>query len=207
MSLSSRVLHTTSRRLLGSSLLNSSLPACALRSPLAVPLASQALGLRSLSSKPSKPPILLSETTPSGVTTLTMNNPKKLNGWTKPMMLAMQAAFVKAATDPATKVLVLTAAQEPPGYYCAGVDLSGTIQPMAFDKLHLMIKESNQAVFEQFLVCKKPIIVAVNGPAIGASVTTATLSDAVIAADTASFNTPFTRLGVPPEGCSSIHFE
>ena len=51
------------------------------------------------------------------------------------------------------------------------------------------------------------MIAAVNGPAIGASVTTATLSDAIIAADSASFNTPFTRLGVTPEGCSSVHFE
>jgi enoyl-CoA hydratase/carnithine racemase len=136
-----------------------------------------------------------------------MNNPKKLNGWTEPMMLKMQEEFKNCAADAATKVLIVTAAQEKPGYYCAGVDLSGTIKPMPFKDLHLMIKTSNQAVFEQFLVFPKPIIVAVNGPAIGASVTTATLSDAVIAAETATFNTPFTRLGVTPEGCSSIHFE
>jgi len=157
--------------------------------------------------KTPRAPLILSTTSDKGVTTLTMNNPKKLNGWTEPMMLEMQAAFKSCATDPKTKVLILTSSQEKPGYYCAGVDLSGTIKPMHFKDLHLMIKSSNQTTFEQFLVFPKPIIVAVNGPAIGASVTTATLSDAVIAAEEATFSTPFARLGVPPEGCSSVHFD
>ena len=41
---------------------------------------------------------------------------------------------------------------------------------------------------------------------IGASVTSATLCDGIIASDQASFLTPFQRLGIPPEGCSSVHF-
>lgn len=47
---------------------------------------------------------------------------------------------------------------------------------------------------------------AVNGHAIGASVTSATLCDGIIASSNASFSTPFQRLGIPPEGCSSVHF-
>ena len=62
-------------------------------------------------------------------------------------------------------------------------------------------------LFELFLDFPKPIIAAVNGPAIGASVTSATLCDALLASDTATFSTPFARLGVPPEGCSSVNFE
>ena len=53
----------------------------------------------------------------------------------------------------------------------------------------------------------KPILIAANGPAIGASVTSATLCDAIIASEEATFSTPFAALGVTPEGCSSIHFE
>lgn len=53
-----------------------------------------------------------------------------------------------------------------------------------------------------FLVFKKPILIAVNGPAIGASVTSATLCDGIICTPNATFSTPFERLHVPPEGCS-----
>ena len=103
-------------------------------------------------------------------------------------------------------------------------------------------------MFDQFLDCPKPIIIGANGPAIGACVTSATLCDAIVASEQATFLTPFARLvvtsklslvtyfgvkfitftavvnfirfiicnlivmvtfarlGVPPEGCSSVHF-
>ena len=48
---------------------------------------------------------------------------------------------------------------------------------------------------------------AANGPAIGASVTSATTCDAILTSEKATFNVPFAALGIPPEGCSSIHFE
>ena len=56
-----------------------------------------------------------------------MNDPKKLNGWTGPMMLTLRDRFVQHAKDDNTKVLILTGADP---YYCAGVNLSATIQPM-----------------------------------------------------------------------------
>ena len=59
-----------------------------------------------------------------GVTTLTMNTPKRLNGWTGEMMDALKDAFRAAARDDETRVLVLTGSGP---YYCAGVNLSATI--------------------------------------------------------------------------------
>ena len=73
--------------------------------------------------------------------------------------------------------------------------------------LHSAIYVNNKAVFDMFIEFPKPIMVAANGPAIGACVTSATLCDAIIASDKATFLTPFARLGIPPEGCSSVHFE
>ena len=142
--------------------------------------------------------------TKNNVTTLTMNDPKKLNGWTGPMMLTLRDRFVQHAQDPDTKVLILTGADP---YYCAGVNLSATIQPMHPRKLHEMIRTSNQAVFDSFLDFPKPIIVAANGPAIGACVTSASLCDAIVASEKATFVVPFARLSIPPEGCSSVHFQ
>jgi enoyl-CoA hydratase/carnithine racemase len=77
---------------------------------------------------------------------------------------------------------------------------------MAPRKLHKLIVEHNESLFDRFLIFPKPILVAINGPAIGASVTSATLCDGVIASNTSTFSTPFAALGITPEGCSSIHF-
>jgi 1,4-dihydroxy-2-naphthoyl-CoA synthase len=53
----------------------------------------------------------------NNVTTLTMNQPKKLNGWTMEMMKKIKDSMDSLAKDPATKVVVLTGADP---YYCAG---------------------------------------------------------------------------------------
>lgn len=146
---------------------------------------------------------LIRTSTADGVRTLTMNNPRRLNGWTFEMMHALRDAFVAAADDDDVSVVVLTGTDP---YYSAGVNLSSTIGIDHPKKLRDTIAAQNQSLFDLFLDFDKPILVAVNGPAIGATVTSATLCDAVIASEKATFSTPFARLGVTPEGCSSVHF-
>ena len=138
-----------------------------------------------------------------GVTTLTMNTPARLNGWTMQMMDALKEAFLITAGDVDTSVLVLTGADP---YYCAGVNLAATLRLGHPRKLHAMIVEHNQALFDMFLNFPKPLLIAVNGPAIGASVTSATLCNGIIASEKATFSTPFAGLRITPEGCSSVHF-
>ena len=106
-------------------------------------------------SKPPKEPLVITTTTPSGITTLRMNNPKKLNGWTEPMLLSLFSSFQSASSNPSTKAVIITGTGS---YYCAGVDLSGTIKPMPPSKLHDMIYTSNKKVFDTFLKFPKPII-------------------------------------------------
>lgn len=138
-----------------------------------------------------------------GVVTVSMNNPGKLNGWTMEMMEAFKQAFLKAAQAESVKAVIFTGAGD---YFSAGVNLGGTLKLMPPKALHKLIVTQNQQLFEAFLECDKPILVAVNGPAIGASVTSATLCNGIIAAEGATFSTPFAALGITPEGCSSIHF-
>jgi peroxisomal 3,2-trans-enoyl-CoA isomerase len=142
-------------------------------------------------------------TTDAGVRTLTMNMPERLNGWTYEMMTALKRSFVDAAADPAVKAVILTGADP---YYCAGVNLAGTIKLAHPQKLRELIIEHNQALFDAFLDLPKPILAAINGPAIGAAVTSATLCDEIIASEKATFSTPFARLGIVKEGCSSLLF-
>lgn len=139
-----------------------------------------------------------------GVTVVRMNDPKRLNGWTQPMLEGLYEAFDRAAADPDTRVLILTGTDP---YYSAGVNLGGALTLDHPRRLHAFIVEHNQALFERFLRFPKPLIAAVNGPTIGAPTTSSTLCDALIASDRATFSTPFARLGVAAEGCSSVHFE
>lgn len=141
--------------------------------------------------------------TKNQVTTLTMNDPRRLNGWTNTMMRALEAAMHRAASDDGTKAVILTGTGR---YYSAGVNLGGTMKLAHPRVLRDQIIAHNQKLFDLFIDFQKPIVAAVNGPAIGATVTSATLCDALVAAESATFLTPFDRLGVPPEGCSSIHF-
>lgn len=150
----------------------------------------------------SSSPLVLRELRDS-VLILTMNNPKRLNGWTMEMMEELKDAFQEANEHPEVKGIILTGAGR---YYSAGVNLGGTLKLGHPRALHQGIVAHNQALFDAFLDVDKPILIAMNGPAIGASVTAATLCDGIIAAEEATFSTPFAALGIPPEGCSSIHF-
>lgn len=145
----------------------------------------------------------LTTTIKEGVLTVTMNRPDKLNGWTMGMMEAIREAFEKANHNDSVKVLLFTGSGK---YYCAGVNLSGTIKLMPPRKLRQLIVNNNRTLFEIFLNFTKPLLIAVNGPAIGASVTSSTLANFIIASENATFSTPFSALSVTPEGCSSYHF-
>ncbi len=140
----------------------------------------------------------------NGVRTLTMNLPKRLNGWTQQMMARFTEELARAADDADVKVVVFTGTDP---YYCAGVNLGGAIKLTSPRKLHALLVAHNEALFRTFIDFPKPILVAVNGPAIGAAVTTASLCDGIIASEKATFSTPFAKLGVAAEGCSSVLFE
>lgn len=148
---------------------------------------------------------VLTSLSDDGIFTVQMNRPKTLNAWTEPMLREIERNFERASKDNGIKVLILTGGSDSK-YYCAGVNLSGILKPMHPGKLHGLLRAKNQRLFDMFLDFNKPLIAAVNGPAIGASVTSATLCDAIVASDTATFSTPFARLGLPAEGCSSVHF-
>ena len=141
--------------------------------------------------------------TTSRVRWLQMNNPRRLNGWTLPMQDALAEAFRDAAEDPAVGAVVLTGTGS---YYSAGVDLGGALRLGHPRRLRAAIVKANHDLFDRFIQFPKPILAAVNGAAIGAPVTSATLCDAIVAAEEATFATPFARLGLPPEGCSSVLF-
>lgn len=134
---------------------------------------------------------------------VTLNRPRKKNAITKAMYKRIAGLMRALTSQDDVQVILLTGQGD---YFTAGNDLSNfsTLQhPLS------MAKEAREIFYEfidSFICCTKPIIVAVNGPAIGIGVTLLGQCDKVYASTTATFRTPFAELGQTPEGCSSFLF-
>eukprot|EP01062_Namystynia_karyoxenos_P077337 TRINITY_DN7761_c0_g1_i2.p1 TRINITY_DN7761_c0_g1~~TRINITY_DN7761_c0_g1_i2.p1 ORF type:complete len:302 (+),score=100.78 TRINITY_DN7761_c0_g1_i2:86-991(+) len=150
-----------------------------------------------------EPLVVVTHDEASGVTTLRLNNPKRCNALSPALRREMLAQLQRAAEDPACKAAVITGTGE---YYCSGVDFAGSLKPMHPYSLVRTVAAQSQALFEPFINFPKPLVAAVNGPAMGAACTSLLLCDVVIASQRATFHTPFAALGLPPEGCSSLTF-
>ena len=98
------------------------------------------------------------------VALITLNRPKKKNAFSKLMYNELEQAIRSASLNEAVSVIMLTGAGD---YYSSGNDLSNFSEM----KHPLTIaKEAKEILFsfvDCFITCQKPIIVAVNGPAIG----------------------------------------
>lgn len=119
------------------------------------------------------------------------------------MKSTLEAELRRTEEQDGIRAVILTGTGD---YYSAGVDLGGTLPLGHPRRLRAEIIKQNRALFELFIRYPKPILVAVNGHAIGAPVTSATLCNQVIASDRATFSTPFAKVGLPAEGCSSVIF-
>lgn len=131
-----------------------------------------------------------------GVRTLTFNRPEKKNAFTHAMYEAATDALLKAGRDSAVRVVLLTGAG---GTFTAGNDIG--------DFLERPPTGEDSAVF-QFLRAlvnyDKPVVAAVDGPAVGIGTTMLLHCDYVVASERARFVMPFINLGVVPEGASSL---
>ncbi|MCH8843094.1 MAG: crotonase/enoyl-CoA hydratase family protein [SAR324 cluster bacterium] len=135
--------------------------------------------------------------------TITLNRPERLNAFTSRMMEELLHALDQADADDDVRVIIFTGAGRA---FCAGADLSGG--PNTFNRAEIATGEETRRdgggiltlrIFE----CKKPIIAAVNGPAVGVGVTMTLAMDIRLAADDARFGFVFPRRGIVPEACSS----
>lgn len=116
----------------------------------------------------------------------------------------MAEKFEAAALDDNTKVVIYTGAGK---YHCSGGSLAEFLGKTTPRQLQRLIRTNNEKIFNVFIEFPKPIIAAVNGPGIGSGTTAPALCDIILASQSATFLTPFARLGVGPEGCASVHFE
>ncbi len=135
------------------------------------------------------------------ILTITLDRPEKLNAMTARMGEELVAAFDAADADDTVRAIILTGRGRG---FCAGADLSDG--PGAFDHGDIPIGEQRDEgglVTLRMFDCMKPIIAAVNGPAVGFGAAVTLAADIRMASDQARFGFVHARRGIVMEAASS----
>jgi enoyl-CoA hydratase/carnithine racemase len=155
-----------------------------------------------------------------GILTITLNRPDRMNAFTGEMMKEMVAAFDIADSDDAVRAVIVTGSGE--RAFCAGADLGAgdatfdyTKRPERLeqgspmredgtvDMSHPGVRDSGGRLTLRIFNCKKPVIGAINGAAVGIGATMQLPMDFRLASDTARFGFVFAKRGIVPEAASS----
>ena len=149
------------------------------------------------------------------ILTITFNRPEKLNAFNATMQRELIAAFDAADKDDDVRAIIVTGAGRA---FCAGADLSsgadtfdrdarrGAIRRLADGRVDYSdpnVRDGGGQVTLRIFKCLKPVIAAVNGPAVGIGVTMQLAMDIRIASEAARFGFVFSRRGIVPEAASS----
>ena len=132
------------------------------------------------------------------VVLLTLSRPEKLNVWTPRMTSELIDAIERGNDDSAVGAFVITGAGRG---FCAGADVSAVFQARADgDETAVTGGERD---WTQVVRDAKPIVAAINGPAIGLGLTLILSTDRIVAADTAKLSCRFVKMGITPELAST----
>jgi len=143
--------------------------------------------------------------------TITLNRPDKLNAWTATMEQEVRASMYEAERDPNVRVIILTGAGRG---FCAGADMSllGSIAQQGLGDRgqenflrnadnggRQNVRPDFQKKYSYFPSLEKPVIAAVNGPAVGLGFIISLYCDLRFASDSARFGTAFAKRGLIAE--------
>jgi enoyl-CoA hydratase/carnithine racemase len=137
------------------------------------------------------------------VLTITLNRPERLNAWTGTMGRELIEAFDRADADDEVRAIVVTGAGRG---FCAGADLAGGGETFDYRKRGNdapVPRDNGGELTLRIFESTKPVIAAINGPAVGVGATMTLPMDIRLAAEDARIGFVFTRRGIVPEACSS----
>jgi len=150
-----------------------------------------------------------------GILTVTLHRPEMLNAFTVEMSEELAATFRDANTRDDVRAVIVTGAGRA---FCAGMDLTvdgnvfgldETMTPALADMDDLndpglrRVRDSGGCVTLAIHACRKPVIAAINGAAVGIGATMTLAMDARLVSTTARFGLVFGKIGIVPEGASS----
>ncbi|MCW3029360.1 MAG: putative enoyl-CoA hydratase [Solirubrobacterales bacterium] len=137
------------------------------------------------------------------VLTITLNRPERLNAWTATMCRELIEAFDRADADDEVRAIIITGAGRG---FCAGADLAGGGETFDYRKRGSTeaVPGDNGGEFTlRIFSSTKPVIAAINGPAVGVGATMTLAMDIRLASEDARMGFVFARRGIVPEACSS----
>jgi enoyl-CoA hydratase/carnithine racemase len=151
------------------------------------------------------------------ILTITLNRPEQMNAFTVEMANELEQAFNRASDDDEVAAIVVTGAGKA---FCAGMDLSRegnvfglneSLQPTMDDMenrltdeaIHAGVRDTGGRVTLAIFECKKPVIAAINGAAVGIGATMTLAMDIRLASEKARIGFVFGKIGITPEACSS----
>ncbi len=138
-----------------------------------------------------------------GAGRLTLNRPNSLNAWTAAFGAELKSVIEGEAADPSVRALLITGAGRG---FSSGADLKEGFDP-AEDGMPDVRKELLH-IYHPIIAgvrrLEKPVVAAVNGPAVGIGASLAFACDLVLAAESAYFGLAFVNIGLMPDGGSTL---
>lgn len=130
--------------------------------------------------------------------------PQSMNAWNAQLSTDLKAALGAIGPDPEVRAVQLTGDGRA---FCSGADLKdvgdGGITPNGRPDLYTSLVERYHPVMAAVRAMEKPVVAAVNGPAVGVGLSLALSADLVLAAESAYFLLAFVNIGLVPDGGSS----
>ncbi len=140
-----------------------------------------------------------------GTATIELNRPAALNAWNAQLGADLLTAVRRAAEDDAVRALLITGAGRA---FSSGADLKeisgGASTPEGRPDVYRTLTERYHPIMHAIREVPKPVITAVNGPAVGIGCSLALCCDLIVAAESAYFRLAFVNIGLVPAGGSSL---
>jgi len=139
------------------------------------------------------------------IATITLDRPGRLNAFTPTMQVELIDAFDRVDADDDVRVVIVTGRGRA---FCAGADLGGggatfDAARQAGHEIRSAPRDGGGQVTLRIFECTKPVIAAINGPAVGIGITMTLPMDIRVMADDAKVGFVFAGRGIVPEACSS----